>query len=917
MHQGTDTAVGKEGPSCKNKPLKEDYDPRSYCHSIISHPEKVCEENDCSKSKKKANRKPSEGVRCTPYATCKTERFSDEQIYSNMEDIRKFVETQKDDRAEKIPYQKDDKTTKIIYEYSKYPKNTKTISKETLLSGIKGDTSEDDVSQHNAEIKKQMNILYTQKASPKKSNAERVQELNQGENNPQYAEETAKDPDNTTIKKNSSKIIEKVFDKRQNEKTGSSAPHRTNLRKIPLKKYDENTVKLLRELTKTLGSEGVTAISHLVKAEICSCCKCMICKCKTKGKGPVVSMGPHANDQEAPRDYQKEILGMEMAYSWAFDYFDTPDLENYEKQRQERFELERQLAEEEEVSLLIEEILKEEGVKGDKQLSDVQTKQILEKMKEIVSLGTMPDTKSETSPNVDTKKKVTEEEIIKYKEKINQLEKTPGKQNELEHTKQQNPTTTERRPQSKESGVKDVRSTDMKRISTTPSLKEVPGNRGTVTPSARPPPRYSLLSDNRKTKRQKKLQKNIIELRHQKKKRMSYKESVSLSQESNQWNSAPVNATEMTIKEKADIPDSEDRDLLAKHILNESDNEIVEKPTINYDEETLTKPESVVKLSSKLILALTRASESAKKRVEARRFTLHPSLRHYTDICNCLPGACQCGSHYLFRNIKPTTPVDMNENDLPGVPSCLCFHSTEEVEEEEEEIIVHDLSFSQFFRTELPRSDYILCPKQPKYEKTVIIIKPEATMYKDVVLRAIKKEGLDIIDQRIVQLTPEQVTEIYDENHGSAYFFMFIKQMSSTPIWVFAVAGISAIERWKKVIGEDETIHSSWFYPESIKRRFGLHTDIYGAMKTSADAKGVRRDLQYFFPLDILEPISIASVEVQDYCDNYINPTLLKGLYMVAQEKPEDPILYLAEWVLRNNPNTPSFTNPQVALAPT
>jgi nucleoside-diphosphate kinase len=33
-----------------------------------------------------------------------------------------------------------------------------------------------------------------------------------------------------------------------------------------------------------------------------------------------------------------------------------------------------------------------------------------------------------------------------------------------------------------------------------------------------------------------------------------------------------------------------------------------------------------------------------------------------------------------------------------------------------------------------------------------------------------------------------------------------------------------------------------------------------------------------------------------------VNPTLLKGLTIVCKEKPEDPVRFLANWLIENNP---------------
>lgn len=90
---------------------------------------------------------------------------------------------------------------------------------------------------------------------------------------------------------------------------------------------------------------------------------------------------------------------------------------------------------------------------------------------------------------------------------------------------------------------------------------------------------------------------------------------------------------------------------------------------------------------------------------------------------------------------------------------------------------------------------------------------------------------------------------MYSENYGSAYFPMFVQKMSSTPILILAIAGKYAVDRWKYIIGQGEVIPSSWFYPESIKRRFGMHCDIYGAMRTSANFFTAKNEIRYFFPL--------------------------------------------------------------------
>lgn len=58
--------------------------------------------------------------------------------------------------------------------------------------------------------------------------------------------------------------------------------------------------------------------------------------------------------------------------------------------------------------------------------------------------------------------------------------------------------------------------------------------------------------------------------------------------------------------------------------------------------------------------------------------------------------------------------------------------------------------------------------------------------------------------------------------------------------------------------------------------------------------------------LAILEPIPVEEAAT-DYLDCQINPVLSKGLAELLKEKPGDPILWFADWLLWNNPNRPRF----------
>ncbi|KAJ8939158.1 hypothetical protein NQ314_011208 [Rhamnusium bicolor] len=205
--------------------------------------------------------------------------------------------------------------------------------------------------------------------------------------------------------------------------------------------------------------------------------------------------------------------------------------------------------------------------------------------------------------------------------------------------------------------------------------------------------------------------------------------------------------------------------------------------------------------------------------------------------------------------------------------------------------------------------------EEPELQRTLAIIKPEAMKYKDVVLRAINEAGFKILNQRVIHLSPEQVSEIYVQHYGSAAFPHMVVTMSISPLMVLSLAGLNAVEKWKVMIGPYGLIREEWFFVYSVRTRFGLQDDIPDRLHASENIVEAKRENRYFYPRSILEPIIIDEDKVTDYIGLNIRPTLLDGLTQLVKVKPLDPILFLAEWLLLNNPYQPSFPE-RVALSP-
>lgn len=91
--------------------------------------------------------------------------------------------------------------------------------------------------------------------------------------------------------------------------------------------------------------------------------------------------------------------------------------------------------------------------------------------------------------------------------------------------------------------------------------------------------------------------------------------------------------------------------------------------------------------------------------------------------------------------------------------------------------------------------------KEPEVEYTLAIIKPEAVVYRTEIEHRIYTEDFEICQIRWLQLTPEQVSEFYNDYFGELCFPRLVAYMSSGPIVVFVLAKQNAVEEWKKIIG--------------------------------------------------------------------------------------------------------------------
>ncbi|XP_005109996.1 nucleoside diphosphate kinase homolog 5 [Aplysia californica] len=198
-------------------------------------------------------------------------------------------------------------------------------------------------------------------------------------------------------------------------------------------------------------------------------------------------------------------------------------------------------------------------------------------------------------------------------------------------------------------------------------------------------------------------------------------------------------------------------------------------------------------------------------------------------------------------------------------------------------------------------------------ERTLAIIKPDALHKAEEIEDIILRSGFAILQKRRVHLTPEQASDFYAEHYGKLFFPSLVAYMSSGPIITLMIAKDRAISYWRELIGPTNTIKARQTHPECLRALYGTD-DQRNALHGSDSFSSSQREIRFFFPDSIVEPVATGQA-AKDYLSKSVNPTLLKGLTDLAKKKPEDPVLWLADWLLENNPNKPRVRNPIVELA--
>ncbi|KAK8741592.1 hypothetical protein OTU49_002286 [Cherax quadricarinatus] len=193
-----------------------------------------------------------------------------------------------------------------------------------------------------------------------------------------------------------------------------------------------------------------------------------------------------------------------------------------------------------------------------------------------------------------------------------------------------------------------------------------------------------------------------------------------------------------------------------------------------------------------------------------------------------------------------------------------------------------------------------------KIQRTLALIKPDAIDKSPEIEKIILEEGFTVVDRRRVRLTRAEAEEFYGEHRGKSFYNSLVDYITSGEVLAFILAGDDAINHWRRVLGPTQVSRARHEAPGSIRARFGnSNNDFHNAAHGSDSVNSAQREIRFFFPDLTLEPV-LTGEGAKEYLSHAVSPTLVRALTELCKVRPEDPIVWLADWLLVNNPNKPN-----------
>ena len=205
----------------------------------------------------------------------------------------------------------------------------------------------------------------------------------------------------------------------------------------------------------------------------------------------------------------------------------------------------------------------------------------------------------------------------------------------------------------------------------------------------------------------------------------------------------------------------------------------------------------------------------------------------------------------------------------------------------------------------------------PKLQGTLAIIKPDAMARRIEIEEIIMKEGFVLVDKKRMTFTRELAEEFYEEHENKHFFPDLIDYMTSGDAMAMCLGREDGINHWRQLMGPTKVSDARKTAPKSIRALFGdPNNDTRNAVHGSDSYESAGREIDLIFPQitgdadginfseSIKQSVEHVGEEQKAYLQRYVVPTLQQSLTVMYRTKPSQPLLWLADWLRKNNPQT-------------
>jgi len=130
-----------------------------------------------------------------------------------------------------------------------------------------------------------------------------------------------------------------------------------------------------------------------------------------------------------------------------------------------------------------------------------------------------------------------------------------------------------------------------------------------------------------------------------------------------------------------------------------------------------------------------------------------------------------------------------------------------------------------------------------------------------------------------------------------------VELLTSGPCVALALSGKGAVAKWNALLGPEDPLVAKVRCATCLRAKFGVDAT-KNVGHGSATAAAAFAEVKFFFPKTLVDPLP-TNKEAQQYASEKLVPTLTAGLVELCALKPANPVEWLAQWLLENNPNTP------------